>query len=385
MTARGRRALVAALVGAVAVGVALRGGSAAPDRSGGPLLASRPSRPAVEPEPVATPPPAAAAPTVVSAAPPRERPDLPAEGLAKAVADDYRRRARYPRSSQPLEPGEDPIVRDREVTPVIAHGPGGEEPGLAVFPLRAGFESPEPAVLLAYLTVGGRRIAAREMRATVTTEDLSPIAALTYNDDGIDGDVVAGDGLYTAVFAPAAADPSPQRARSYLVRVQAVTLGNIERAAATSFLYSAPDAQLTGLYRDALVAGNLAVDAEVDVLRPGRFHLEATLYTADGATALAWAQTAAVLDPGLHWMTLPFQGLILHEKGSDAPYLLRWVALSTTTDMPNAKNRPVENAWVTRAYQATAFSDEPANDPGLLDAAERAEHDRIGAGLEAGG
>ena len=53
--------------------------------------------------------------------------------------------------------------------------------------------------------------------------------------------------------------------------------------------------------------------------------------------------------------------------------------------MPNAKNRVQENAYLTSAYRASAFTDQPFNDPVMIDAAERLEHDAIGRGLEADG
>ena len=49
--------------------------------------------------------------------------------------------------------------------------------------------------------------------------------------------------------------------------------------------------------------------------------------------------------------------------------------------MPNAKNELVEDAFVTAAYRAAAFSDAPFNDPDLLDAAERIEGD-LAPGLQ---
>jgi hypothetical protein len=325
-------------------------------------------------------PPPSAAPVLV---PPR--PVLVPGALASATVEDYRRRARYPRSSQPLAEGEDPIVRDREVTPIRQRGPRGEDPTLEVFPARPGFESPEAAVLHAALTVGGRRVPADEMRATVLTEALAPVGVVDYRDDGKDGDVVAGDRLYTAVFTPGP-QPVEALARSYLVKVVARTRRSQDRTAATSFLYSTPHAYLTGNFRDAVVDGSLTIDAEVEVALAGRFHLEATLYSGDGSRPLAWSQTAGELAPGRHWMTLAYYGLILNERQVDGPYLLRWVALSTATGMPNAKNRPLENAWMTRPYRASAFSDRPFDDPDLLDAAERIERDAAKpGGLEAGG
>lgn len=310
--------------------------------------------------------------------------ELPPAGFARTAADDYRQRARYPRSSQPLADGQDPIVRDREVTPVRMRGPEGREPTLEVFPEQAGFESPEPVVLHALLSVGGRRVRAREIRASVLTEDGKPVAELEFHDDGLAGDAAAGDHLYTAVYVPAP-QPIEALASSYLVKVTARTRNDDERAAGTSFLYSTPHARLTGNFRDAAVDGSLTIQAEVEVALAGCFHLAGTLYGPDRQKPLAWSQAAAELAPGRHWMTLPYYGLILREQGVDGPYLLRWLALSTTTGMPNAKSHALENAWLTSAYRASAFIDRPFDDPDLLDTAQRIERDAGARTLEAGG
>jgi hypothetical protein len=47
----------------------------------------------------------------------------------------------------------------------------------------------------------------------------------------------------------------------------------------------------------------------------------------------------------------------------------------TTTQMPNAKNRLTEANHQTAAYDLGSFTDRPFNDPGLLDASERLEHE----------
>jgi len=332
------------------------------------------------------PPPAATLAMGVTAAAGRPRAMLPEGGLARNAAEDYRRRARYPRSSSPLAaPDDDPIVRERVVNPVRSRGPNNEEPSLTVYPARVGFETPEPAVVHAFLASGDEKVAARSVRAAVTTDRFEPAGELEYRDDGAEGDAIAVDHVYTAVFVPGE-EASARPATSYMVRVVATTRGNEERIAATSFLYSFPDAQLTGAYRDAVVDGSLQVQAEVGVTAPGRFHLEATLYDASGAQALGWAQTALELPEGSHWMTLSFYGLILRERGVDGPYLLRHVALSTASTMPNAKNRLADGAHVTAAYAAARFTDASYDDPDLLDAADRVERDTVNlGGLEAGG
>jgi len=302
--------------------------------------------------------------------------------LAAKAADDYRQRAAFPPWSHPLEDGQDPILRDLEVSPISAAGPNGEAPTLVVFPAQRGFEMPDPALLLAYLTdESGERVAAESIRATVTTELLQPLAELSYRDDGADGDNAAGDLIYTAVYRPGEKQ-MPALSQSFLVQVVAVLGDGGERLAATSFLYSNPHAQLTGNYRDSLVDGNLVIEAELAVTTGGRFHIEGTLYDASGDQPLAWAQAASELDEGRHWLPLTFFGTILRAAAIDGPYLLRFVALSTTTAMPNAKNRLAESVHLTAPYDAERFSDQPYGDPELLDAADRLEQDLSGGALQ---
>jgi len=353
--------------------------------------AARP-RPAAEPRTdsiarvAATTPPAAAqatrTPTIgtalesVSPTPPSDdaakTPRVASLGLQ--AAEEYRKQAQYPPWSHPLADGEDPILRDREVSPITAAGPNGEEPVLTVFPDQVSFEAPDAVTLYAFLTVGDERVPAEEITAVVVAEDQRPVWTLGYRDDGEGGDAAAGDLIYTGRFEPGP-DFYPDLAGSFLVRVRAITTDQRERIAATGFLYSNPYAQLTGRYRDAIVGGSLVIEAEVAVLRPGRFHLEATLYSEDGRRGIAEAQTAAEFPVGVQWMRLTFFGRILAQSGIDGPYLLRFVALSTTTQMPNAKNRLAEKAYVTGPYRASQFSDAPFNDPDLLDAANNLQRD----------
>jgi hypothetical protein len=307
-----------------------------------------------------------------------------AVSLAANAAQDYRDRAQYPRWSQPLAPGEDPILRDREVSPVSARGPRDDGAVLTVLPDQIAFEAPDAILLYAYLTANGERIGARSIGGEIVTESLTPLVPLTFGDAGTDGDAIAGDHIYTALYQPAAGQMSGL-SESFLARVTAFSEEGEEIRAGTSFQYSNPDAQLTGNYRDRLEDGSLVIEAEVEVRNPGRFHLEGTLYDGAAANPLAWSQDAAELTPGRQWLRLSFFGRILHERGVDGPYLLRFLALSTATTMPNAKNRLVENAFVTGHYAAAQFSDAPFNDPDLLEAASRLERDLPPTGLDGGG
>jgi hypothetical protein len=307
-----------------------------------------------------------------------------AVSLAHTAAEDYRARAQYPRWSQPLAPGEDPILRDREVSPVSGRGPRDDGATLTVLPDQVAFESPDTIVLYAYLTARGERVAARSIGGEIVTSSLTPLVQLTFVDGGSGGDAIAGDHIYTALYQP---EPGQMSAlsESFLARVTAFSEDGEEIRAGTSFQYSNPDAQLTGNYRDRVEDGSLVVEAELDVRNPGRFHLEGTLYDSGAANPIAWSQDAAELAPGRQWLRLSFFGRILHERGIDGPYLLRFLALSTATTMPNAMNRLVENAYVTDRYAASQFSDAPFNDPDLLEAANRLERDLPPAGLDGGG
>lgn len=352
-----------------------RGGSGAETAS-----ADAPARPPGPARP-AEPPGAATSPAKEIDA---ELGEVTVVSLTRRTVEDYRNRAQYPRFSQPLQQGEDPILRDRQISPVTARGPSGEDPTLTVFPEQIAFESPDPILLYAYLSIGDERVAARAIVGSIMTESLQPLVDLTYGDEGGAGDAVAADRVYTALFQP---EPGQMSAlsESFLVRVSAFPEEGEEIRAATSFQYSNPDAQLTGSYRDRLEDGSLVVEAEIEVRNPGRFHLEGTLYGTDGREPIVWAQDAADLAPGRHWLRLTFFGRILNQRAIDGPYLLRFLALSTATQMPNAKNRLVENAHRTAAYAASGFSDAPFDDPDLLEAANRLERDLAPAGLDGGG
>lgn len=304
--------------------------------------------------------------------------EIDPQALGRGAAESYRERAQYPPWSHPLDDGVDPILRDREVSPITAGGPNGEAPLLTVFPDRVSFESPEPAILYAYLSQGDRREPAQEMRGILMSEEMQPLAEVEFRDDGSGADTVSGDYLYAARI-DFGERLQPALSESFLVRVIAITEEGLERVTASGFLYSNPAARLTGRFRDAVDDGSLVVEAEIEASAGGRFHLEGTLYDGAGGRPLVWAQDAAEFAAGRHWMRLTFFGRAVAQSGVDGPYWLRFAALSTTSQMPNAKNSLFEDAHRTAAYPAASFDDAPFDDPGLLDAAGRLEQDLAGS------
>jgi hypothetical protein len=253
-------------------------------------------------------------------------------------------------------------------------GPEGHDPTLVVYPARTGFEAPNPVVIYAYLVRNGEKVDAREIRGEVRSQDGTTLANLAFSEDGRAGDAVANDFLYTAVLTPTGDDGIALLKGAQLVEARARTRGDEERVATTGFLYSVPKAHLTGRFRDAMSDGNLAVEAELVVAEAGRFHLEATLASANG-TPIAWAQQAMELGPGTAWMTLTYWGLVLRERGVDGPYVVRPAPLSHTGRCRTRRTTCSSLPCLTLPYAAAQFSDKPFNDPDLLDAAARLEAD----------
>lgn len=300
--------------------------------------------------------------------------------VALESANDYRIRARYPESSHALAAGEaDPLLVERTVAPHSQITPNVEG-RLTVWADQLSFEAPAPVVL--HVSVDG--LGDEQLRGLVVSGEVldsegSFVGRVRYRDGGWN-DEAAGDGVFTGTFRFPKAH-APSLAESYLVKIEARRPDGDVLKAASGFLYSRPHARLTGQYRDALVDGDLVISAEVEVAEAGRFHLAGTLY--DGTRPMGWAQAAAELEPGRHWIELPYYGLMFHELGSAGPFTLGTVALRTTGAMPNALNDLVETAHHTRAYPADAFRAQPFGDAALLESADRLELDALFSSLRA--
>jgi hypothetical protein len=111
--------------------------------------------------------------------------------LNGTTAADYERRARFPRSSQPIEDGVDPIARDRQVTRGKSMGPEGTNPTLVVWPARTGFEAPSPIVVYAYLVHDERKVDPTDIVGEIRTQHGGVLASLDFRDDGTNGDARA--------------------------------------------------------------------------------------------------------------------------------------------------------------------------------------------------
>jgi hypothetical protein len=280
--------------------------------------------------------------------------------LVRETAREYREQARFPESSRALRAGEkDPVKEKRTATRQSQRGPEGKGAALAVWAGAVSYELGRPVDLFATVEDG----VALEVSADVVGEDGGLAAHVVYKK--------AGDGVWSArLTMPAGLEP--ELAASYMVKVRSRLVDGDVRETVGGFLYSNPAAHLTGRYRDELRDGSLVISAEVDVARPGRFHLAGTIYSTKGEP-VGTAQAGTELQPGRQWIDLTFYGLMFHDRQVAGPYRLGTVALSTTGGMPNALSDLVENAYVTRAWRLDQMTARPYDNPGLLDAAARLE------------
>lgn len=297
--------------------------------------------------------------------------------VARESAADYRARARFPESSRPLQAGDTDPVRERRVPAPHSLATPGVEGLLTLWPRETSFMAGEPVVLHVAVTGLSRsEIAGMEITGEVLDQEGNLLGTVTYTDDGRGADAVPRDGTFGATFALPPGQ-EPDLAASYLVRVSAARPDGQVLQAAGGFLVSNPHARLTGGIEHRVEDGNLVLAVGVEVDRPGRFHLAATLTTMKGEP-VAWAQTAEQLDAGSHELEVSYHGLIFHDRavgdsGVAGPFRVASLALTDASGMPNALAPLVEDAAVVPALPLAKLSKTPFGDPALLEAADRLE------------
>ncbi len=306
---------------------------------------------------------------------------------AAAAATRYRKAARFPRTSRPLEDGLDPIARSRHPKVDYDGDEKHPEPRLLAYPSITSFEAPGDVVIYAEVVElrmaevrdddgkPGRerlqqfRTGARSMRGVLQTMDGVVVSQLAFRDDGTHGDAQPDDDYFTATFTPDPDRPSEFRGQFQVV-VQAESLKGDTLTASTSFVYSVQIAHLTGKYRDSIVDGNLQIEAEVAVEEAGKFRVEGTLVTKADAKMITYGYGEADLGPGTHWIPIIYYGLNFHVMKAAGPYSMFSVILSTMGGDVAQESDVVPNAHTTKAYAIDDFGDEPFNDPEYMQKAD---------------
>jgi hypothetical protein len=312
---------------------------------------------------------------------------------AKQAAARYRKAARYPRTSWPLENGIDPIAKSR--MPAVDNDWKGKErqTRLLAYPSLTIFEAPGDIVIYGEVVelhqlekpperdsrgdrgpnVRQTRVPATSMRGVIQTADGVQVATIEFRDDGTKGDAQAGDYFFTATYTP-----DPDRPDDFRGDFQVIVLAETEKgeevSATTGFTYSVQKAHLTGQYRDSIVQGNLQIEGEVEVEETGRFVLKGTLAATADAKMVGFGKSEVVeLTPGTHWIPMTYYGLMFHDMKADGPYTLFSVVLATRVGTTESESDVVPNAHTTAAYKVSDFGDQPFNDPEMMQKAADAE------------
>jgi hypothetical protein len=186
--------------------------------------------------------------------------------------------------------------------------------------------------------------------------------SLTYRDDGQDGDLVAGDHVYTNRFVPAEHD---ELGRAMRVRISArVEARGVPTLMTLDFTYTPrPLLELDGV-STKVEDGSLAITLALEVHEPGRYLLGADVFAKDGSALGTvegpWIELAA----GPQVVTLSLFGRVLRDAGTAGPYVIRGIR-ATRHDSDDE----VEAWWSdgrsfeTEAFALDAFSDEPWDGP----------------------
>lgn len=297
------------------------------------------------------------------------------------MADDYRKRARYPKQNEPLFGGQgaDPIDSDWHK---LRRTNGNDEAGpqLVLIGPMSYIDYPDPVQVVAYVFDPTTN---KRMRATIEGELAKGPPNPLPNRIPMNWEAATDQGDYAVrwSFQPKTAREATKYTGIHTIYVTATVPGHAPIHSGFSWTYSAPaGATLTGRFRDSQANGNLLIETEIDVTEAGRYHLELTLYTKDNKP-MVWAQNQVVGDfgTGKHWLPVMIQGLLINETGVDGPYIVKLVRLRNVGAIPPRVAPILRDAYKTAAYEAASFSDKPFNDP--VDTRKAEYFEKVAKGL----
>ncbi len=296
-------------------------------------------------------------------------------------AAEYRERAKYPPNSFPITKENDPVQQDHAVSEMqLAHPNHPEGPYLVHYVAKTSFDPEEPLLVTAYLRNSDNdKVAPRGIKVLITQggERGRILATVPLQDNGQAGDLRAGDLVFAASYrlpAEFARENAPPT--NFIAVIVADTAEVGELRTTNAFNVGRLNIRHTGRFTDRIETdakgAHLAIDVEVDVQKPGAFHLQGSVYNEDGE-AIGWAQTRGDLQAGVQPMTLHFYGKMFCDSGESGPYILRYLNYMNVRQMPGPRSGIVEPNFKTQTYAANSFSCQDFNDPELLEKAKLLE------------
>lgn len=252
---------------------------------------------------------------------------------AREALAAYRAAARYPHHSRPIDEHPDqvrPFAPIAEEHPLRMPGGGSVAQGVRLQTTQervfaAGAESNR--ITVALVDGEGRRLPLRITRAVM--HEVTPPGrtastaefAMPVNDAGQAGDLLAGDGVFTAVMRPAAQGFG---AYAGLVRLELL----LEHGGQPGFIYfdliysPRTAAEWRPGVREAMVNGALHFLLPVQILLPGRYVVSARVDDAAGQP-FALLSFNGELPAGATHFELPVHGRLVHDRRPALPLRLR--------------------------------------------------------------
>ncbi|MGH8107076.1 MAG: choice-of-anchor X domain-containing protein, partial [Arenimonas sp.] len=229
------------------------------------------------------------------------------------------------------------------------------------------------AAMTDVIRANGERAGAKYY-AEVVTNAGTVLGKFLYSDDGRGADAKANDGIFSARWQlPVQHKPALGKSTSLTVKTTAVLANDELREAFDGIQYSHPGAALTGRFRDLVRDGNLVVQAEVNIVKPGRYFLEGAL-AYPGGESISTAQVAkSFSSAGNYWMDLSYYGLIFHDRRASGRLQLASVTLTDVNELESILGPVLTNVHLTQALNKAKLTRQSFNDPEMLEKASRIE------------
>jgi formylglycine-generating enzyme required for sulfatase activity len=213
-----------------------------------------------------------------------------------------------------------------------------------------------PVVLTATVTAAEVPVLGATITATVWQPDGNEFV-LNLQDDGLDPDPIAGDGVYSGRFEETA------QGGYYTIWVEAEgSYGGHDYRRTTQTVFSvAPEkASMAGTYADEAADedGNglydyLDVDVGIFVTEAGTLSLSAVLAGGVGEFIDLANAVAEITATGIHTFTLRFAGEAIRESGLDGPYTVAPVTLLDDDTLIQLDQD--DTGWATAPYNHSDF------------------------------
>jgi hypothetical protein len=264
--------------------------------------------------------------------------------LQLALLEDYATYQRYPPENRRFtSPHQDPITQRYAIDERTTLSED-KDYGLTIWSDKKYYLTTDQVLIYAYVVDGeGTKVSAK---LTADVEAFRQrIGQLQLSDE--DGDLT-----YESTIDLASTTLNIQEPGIYKVIIRDEAHDILD---ALTFTLSEPDIELTGNYRDKLTpAGDLLIEAQVDVAKSNKFYVQASLYSSTNVP-IGVTQYTQELSSGKHWIPLEFAGLMIRDAQESGPYLLQQVSLAKVT-MPMQRAPVDQPGYQTDAYALDEFS-----------------------------